>query len=431
MVLIKKKLRTVVAALALGALVASPAAGAEPAPAVTTGPVFNDPTGDTAAELRILRHLVQLVDGAEPQSTIRVSLYLYQSQWMTDRLAAAHKRGVTVQVVVDHDSASTALENLKGQLASPGGTDSWVRTCKRSEACLAKDPGTTAADPDGTYDNVNHNKFFLFSRTKGTGTVPVDDVVVQSSGNLTASDVTSWWNDAMTVAGNKELFDAYTKYFDDQAAAAAGQRPQVDDYPYDVQAGKAKVYFFPRADTDVIVNILKTVAPAGTENPCGGNTPRSATSPGFGTSDGRTRIRIAQGHITRPEVAEQLWALADAGCHVDIVYRKLDNWPLSQTARTRVADWLTRPTAKGRIVLHQLHNDERGGTGSHTKYLLIEGTYHGGVNKKIVFTGSHTYTLTALRYNDETLLKYEDPAVFDAYLANFEAQRAAAESEGL
>lgn len=98
----------------------------------------------------------------------------------------------------------------------------------------------------------------------------------------------------------------------------------------------------------------------------------------------------------------------------------------------QVANWLTRPvTGKGRITLHQLDNDGRGGTDSHTKYLLIEGTYYGGVNKKIVFTGSHTYTTTALRYNDETLLKYEDGSVFDAYVRNFEAQRTASLSEGL
>lgn len=97
----------------------------------------------------------------------------------------------------------------------------------------------------------------------------------------------------------------------------------------------------------------------------------------------------------------------------------------------QVANWLTRPvTGKGCITLHQLDNDKRGGSDSHTKYLLVEGTYYGGVNKKIVFTGSHTYTTTALRYNDETLLKYEDATVFDAYVKNFEAQRAAA-IEGL
>ncbi|MGW0468368.1 phospholipase D-like domain-containing protein [Streptomyces sp. NPDC003027] len=420
----RRSFKTLAASLALGGLLAAtPAASAEPVVAVTTGPVFNDPSGDVTAEGRILSHLGRLVDGAEPGSSIRMSLYLYGSQWLTDRLLAAHARGVTVQVVLDHDTAGyPAVGNLRNGLS--GG--SWVRICKAEEACLAKDPGTTSTDPDGWYANVNHNKYFLFSRTKGNGTVPVDNVVVQSSGNLIEQDRTKLWNDAMTVAGNKELFDAYTAYFADQAGAAAGERPQVDDYPQTTQAGQAKVYFFPRSTTDVVVDVLRTVAqPVGTAAACHGN------APGVGTSDGRTRIRIAQGHITRPEVAEQLWMLADAGCHVEIVYRKLDNWPVdTQKFPLRVADWLARPTAKGRITLHQLHNDERGGTGTHTKYLLIEGTYLGGANKKIVFTGSHTYTVTALKVNDEAMLKYEDAAVFDAYARNFEAQRAAAVAEG-
>ncbi|MFE0647408.1 phospholipase D-like domain-containing protein [Streptomyces sp. NPDC059534] len=429
MISIKSKFRTGVTALAVGAaLTIAPSASAEPVLAVTTGAVFNDPSStDAAARGRILFHLADLVDGAEPGSSVRISLYLFQSQYLADKLGAAHRRGVTVQVVLDHDSKSTGADSLASQLAAPGAADSWVRSCRNQEACLALDPGTTATDPDGWYDNVNHNKFFLFSRTRGKGTVPVDNVVVQSSGNLTGQDF-GWWNDALTVAGNRELSDAYTTYFTAQAAAAAGQAPQVADYG-DTQAGKAKVYFFPKSGSDTVVNILKTVAPAGTANPCQGN------GPGFGTSDGRTRIRIAQGHITRPEVARQLWELAQAGCHVEIVYRSLDNWSADGQPMSQVANWLTRPvTGKGRVVLHQLDNDGRGGTDSHTKYLLIEGTYLGGVDKKIVFTGSHTYTVTALKYNDEALLKYEDnqdTSVFDAYVRNFEAQRAAALSEGL
>ncbi|MER5962656.1 phospholipase D-like domain-containing protein [Streptomyces sp. NPDC002057] len=428
---IKNRFRTAATALAVGAsLLVAPSASAEPVLAVTTGAVFNEPSSpDTAARNRILSHLAGLVDGAEPGSSIRISLYLFQSQYLADKLGAAHRRGVTVQVVLDHDSRSAGADSLRTQLAAAGAADSWVRSCKNMEACLALDPGTTAADPDGWYDNVNHNKFFLFSRTKGKGTVAVDDVVVQSSGNLTGQDLNSWWNDALTVADNKELFDAYGSYFTDQAAAAIGQTPQVADYAHDTQAGRAKVYFFPRSASDTVVNILRTVAPTGTTHPCAGN------GPGFGTSDGRTRIRVAQGHITRTDVARQLWELAEAGCHVEIVYRSLDNWPTDGVPASQVANWLTRPTTgKGRIVLHQLDNDARGGTDSHTKYLLIEGTYLNGVDKRIVFTGSHTYTLTALRYNDEALLKYEDnqdPTVFDAYVRNFEAQRTAAQTEGL
>ncbi|MEU7117153.1 phospholipase D-like domain-containing protein [Streptomyces zaomyceticus] len=424
MISIKNKFRTTVTALAVGAsLLVAPSASAEPVLAVTTGPVFNDPNStDAAARGRILSHLAGLVDGAEAGSSIRISLYLFQSVYLANKLGDAHKRGVTVQVVVDADSRSTGLETLKTRLADPaGGPGSWVRTCKPEEACLALDPGTTAADPNGTYDNVNHNKFFLFSRTKGKGDVAVDDVVVQNSGNLTSQDTDDWWNDALTVVGNTELFTAYRGYFDDLAAAAAGQLPQVAEYAHDTQAGKAKVYFFPRSGSDTVVNILGTVARVGTPDSCAGN------SPGVGTADGRTRIRIAQGHITRTEVARKLWELAEAGCDIEIVYRSLDNWTADDQPLGQVANWLTRPvTGKGRITLHQLDNDKRGGSDSHTKYLLVEGTYYGGVNKKIVFTGSHTYTTTALRYNDETLLKYEDATVFDAYVQNFEAQRAAA-----
>ncbi|MFF3836694.1 phosphatidylserine/phosphatidylglycerophosphate/cardiolipin synthase family protein [Streptomyces sp. NPDC001930] len=424
MISIKNKLRTSVTVLAVGAsLLVAPSASAEPVLAVTTGAVFNDPNStDAAARGRILSHLAGLVDGAEAGSSIRISLYLFHSVYLANKLGDAHKRGVTVQVVVDADSKSTGLETLKTRLADPAGSPgSWVRTCKPEEACLALDPGTTAADPNGTYDNVNHNKFFLFSRTKGKGDVFVDDVVVQGSGNLTSQDTDDWWNDALTVVGNTELFDAYTRYFDDQAAAAVGQTPQVADYAHDTQAGPAKVYFFPRSSTDTVVNILATVAPVGTPDSCTGN------SPGVGTADGRTKIRIAQGHITRTEVARKLWELANAGCDIEIVYRSLDNWTADDQPMGQVANWLTRPvTGKGRITLHQLDNDKRGGSDSHTKYLLVEGTYYGGVNKKIVFTGSHTYTTTALKYNDEALLKYEDATVFDAYVKNFEAQRAAA-----
>ena len=429
MTTIKNKFRTAVTALAVGAaLTIAPSASAEPVLAVTTGPVFNDPNStDAAARGRILFHLADLVDGAEAGSTVRISLYLFQSVYLANKLGDAHKRGVTVQVVVDDDSRSTGLDTLKTRLADPTGSpDSWVRGCKEQEACLALDPGTTETAPKGTYDNVNHNKFFLFSRTKGKGDTFADNVVVQSSGNLTGQDVDDWWNDALTVADNAVLFDAYTQYFNDQAAAAVGQTPQVADYAHDTQAGKAKVYFFPRATIDPVVNILATVAPVATADSCGGN------SPGYGTTDGRTRIRIAQGHITRTDVAKKLWELANAGCQIEIVYRSLDNWSTDDKPMGQVANWLTKPvTGKGRITLHQLDNDRRGGSDSHTKYLLIEGTYYGGANKKIVFTGSHTYTQTALRYNDETLLKYEDAAVFDAYVQNFEAQRTAALSEGL
>ncbi|MGW1763803.1 phospholipase D-like domain-containing protein [Streptomyces sp. NPDC002073] len=437
----KKKL---LPALLVGAAlaVAAPSASAEPTTYVSTGPVFNDPKDPGGVKQRaILSHLGRLVGGATEGSTIRISLYAFGSSWLADQLVAAHQRNVSVQVLVDDDSVNAAWMGSSGKLvqskletafakAPAAGQQfgtSWFKKCAAGQACLAKGTG-----------GVNHNKFFLFSRTTGSGTpttgVPVDDVVVQSSGNLTATDSNELWNDAMTVVGNSALHAGYVSYFD--RLSAASQTGPTDplrtaDLDQDVQAGPAKAYFFPRTPEDVIVNILTTVAtPVTPTTPvCHGNTP------GHGTADGRTVIRIANGHVSRPAVARKLWELADAGCFIDVVYGKLSDYEATGEHR-ETAYWLTRSTALGRITLHRLNNNDHkdplsgaAGTASHTKYLLVEGAYKGLKDQKITFTGSHTFTGLALTANDETLLKYEDAAVHDAYRDNFRAQRAAAAAE--
>ncbi|PRH81005.1 hypothetical protein C6N75_01000 [Streptomyces solincola] len=438
--------RLLTALLVGGLLLAgAPAASAEPETYVTTGPVFNRPGGTTAEQGAILSHLGRLVNGAPSGSTIRVSLYAFGSDWLAQQLAAAHRRNVSVQVLVDDHTVTAAWMGGAGQkvrttlqsaFAETPPADrtygtSWFRVCAAGRSCLAKAAG-----------GVNHNKFLLFTRTTGSGSptkgVMVDDVVVQSSGNLTTWDRAEGWNDAMTVTGNAALHTGYLRYFDLMAASQAEPDGSLRtaDLAVDVEAGPAKGYFFPRSSTDVAENILSMVQTP-VKNPdgapadvCHGNTP------GHGTADGRTVIRIANGHISRPAVAHKLWELADAGCYVDVVYGKLADYEAPGTHR-ETAYWLTRTTAKGRISLHRLANDgltdpaapAAVGTTSHTKYLLIEGSYKGVKDQKLVFTGSHTYTGMALTANDEALLKYDSPQVHDAYLANFRDQRAAALAE--
>ncbi|MET9105374.1 phospholipase D-like domain-containing protein [Streptomyces zhihengii] len=421
---------------------AAPSASAVPTTFVTTGPVFNNPQDpDGTGQKAILGHVGRLIGGAPSGSSIRISLYAFGSDWIAGLLADAHRRNVDVQVLVDHTSVETdgwmgssgasVMNKLTAAFAEvpPPGTTygtSWFRVCAADQPCLAE---------SGV--GVNHNKFFLFSRTTGSGSpangVPVDNVVVQSSGNLTASDLSVLWNDAMTVAGNEALHAGYTRYFDRMAAsqARADGSLRATDLSMDTQAGAAKAYFFPRATTDVIVNILSTVDnPVGSAATCHGNTP------GHGTADGRTVIRIANGHISRPAVARKLWELADAGCYIDIVYAKLSDYEALGEHR-ETAYWLTRSTRAGRISLHRLNNSgledpvsgQATGTSSHTKYLLVEGSYNGLKDQKIVFTGSHTFTGLALTDNDEALLKYVDAKVHDTYAENFRAQRSASVAE--
>ncbi|MFJ5230475.1 phospholipase D-like domain-containing protein [Kitasatospora sp. NPDC088391] len=405
--------------LAVTAAPGGAVAAAAPAPLVTTGPVFNDPT-DPAKQDAIFGQLSRLIDGAVPGSTVMTSQWAMNSDWLAGRLSAAHLRGVNVQVLLDHTSVDTAAGaqsygKLAAGLAQPSTATSWVRVCPLHEACLAKDP-----NPADAYYSNNHNKFWLFSSTTGssTGTVPVDDVVVQTSANQTLWDRQSAWNDAMTVAGNAELFNDYAGYFAALSAAQRDRGLQVADYPVAYQAGPAQVSFFPRAATDPVIDVLNAVAaPVNGRPACFGN------SPGYGTTDGRTVVRVAMHQISRVEVAEKLWELDDAGCYVDVVYRTLD------TNGSDVLKQLTRPTRYGGITLHKLDDDAAGRTATHSKYLLVEGGYQGLPNRKIVWTGSHTYTYMALSANDEALLKYDDPAVHDAYRSNFWAQRAAADAQ--
>ncbi|MFB9393048.1 phosphatidylserine/phosphatidylglycerophosphate/cardiolipin synthase family protein [Streptomyces coeruleoprunus] len=446
-----------IATAALAAGIPAPLASAEtvPAPAVTTGAVFNDPTStDPAQRNAIFDHLAALIDGAVPGSDIKISLYIfmavatteqqYSSVPLAQRLVAAHQRGVNVQVLLDNaqvrlDAESAGkwntsyVELLKLADKRPDGTNgnSWVRVCRKDQACLAARPAAWNVEPYLSYHGVNHNKFFLFSRTTGRGTVPVDNVVVQSSGNLSTDDRKSFWNDALTVAGNAELYKGYDAYFTKQVEAEADPTKRLTDVLMDKQAGRAKAYFFPRQTSgpggepdDVILNILNTV-----DNPVPGHPICHGNSPGTGLN-GRTVIRIAQGGITRPEVAKKLYELDKAGCYVDLVYGYADSESLSSLQKAE-------PPYYG-VTLHKLHSTEGVGTTTHTKYMIIEGAYKGIPDQKIVFTGSHTYTKSALIGNDEALLKWDDstvgttphtPTVFEAYRENFRTQRAAADAQ--
>ncbi|MFF8831876.1 phospholipase D-like domain-containing protein [Streptomyces sp. NPDC015131] len=450
-----RRLATTTAAVLtlLGASAPLPALAADdgtPAPragaaAMQTGAVWNDPT-DTAKQYAIRDHLVALVDGATPGSDIKISAYVLggsnepggTTHKLRDSLVAAHERGVNVQLILDSESSrywesKNVFTHLAAALAEPTGkgNDSWLRMCPftprnpadpndqdiDSQACLAKDPNET-----DDWGGVNHNKFYLFSETTGTGTVPVKDVVVQTSANMTTWDAKYAWNDALRVVGNQTLYRAYQGYFELQAAAQADRTKVMSDVRLDTQAGRAKAYFFPRSE-DVIVNILKTV-----DNPVPGQTgPCRGNSAGYGTKGGHTVVRVAIHGVTRNEVAQALAALDTAGCYVDVVYRTMSDE--------------ARATLEGSgVTLHQLNSDTWSDTltSTHSKYALVEGTYNGKADQKIVFTGSHPYTKSALTTNDEALLKWDDsaagdvphtPSVYDSYRYNFWAQRAAADAQ--
>lgn len=366
--------RSTVAALAVGAVTvagvvtglsaAVPAYAEAPGDFVpTTGAVFNDPGGTESEQYAIRDHVKNLVDSTETGETITMSLYNVtdHERGFADSLIAAADRGVNVRVVLesknaDTGSATAIVEHLGTDKSQP----SWAVVC--SSGC------------HGT--NINHNKFYLFSNVGGQS-----DVVVQSSANLTISNSTKFWNNAVTVVGNAELYQGYARYFDDLS------RDETDSSYYRTfKAGFVKGYHFPRSGSgDTVVNTLGNVA--------------------CGSGDDTARIRVGMWYFGRTPVARELARLGAAGCTIEIVYTRMQPDPESVLRSAENVTMKQLPEGEGDII--------------HSKYYLIDGSY-AGVDRKVVFTGSPNFSDRALRVNDETLLRIYDADIHEQYVANFD-----------
>ncbi|MFE9886466.1 phospholipase D-like domain-containing protein [Streptomyces scopuliridis] len=377
-------------------------AGAAAAP-VTTGAIFNDPAGTPAQRDRIRDHVISLVDGSAAGSSITLSLYTFTDDSVRRALIAAKERGVAVRAILDHKSHETVTaggeyENLAAGLGTDRARPSWVMSCPPTRSCVGNRTIGSRA--------INHNKFFLFSRTGG-----VEKVVVQTSANMTGTQRTDLFNNAVTIA-DPGLYDNYAAYFSDQLTYGASGAGLATYYrtPSSATDPAYKTYFFPRRETsgtdyrkdpatDTVKLLLDKVACSSTRH---------------------SEVRMAANLFYRDQIASKLVAMKNAGC---LVYLAGDGNPngggvgvpsLGKTVTSivsgkltqRVECWEDPPTSGAPKI------------GLHSKYVLVKGTYDGVANKKIVWTGSHNYSWQALRSNDETLLKIDNAAIHDQYEAD-------------
>ncbi|MET9518268.1 phospholipase D-like domain-containing protein [Streptomyces sp. NPDC002994] len=390
----------------LGLVVALMSVVAVPTPAaavtVTTGTIFNDPSGTVADQDRIRDYLVSLIDGAPAGSSIRVSMYTFTDNPVREALVAANGRGVSVQVILDHKSSETVTEhgeyeNLVAWLGTDRTKPSWVLDCGKDRGCI----GTRVLGASDTA--INHNKFFTFSHTGGA-----DNVVVQTSANMSGIQRTNLFNNAVTIV-DKGLYDIYQEYFADHVTHAAG--PGLSHYyktPISTTNPAYKAYFFPRKETsgttyktdpstDTIKLILDNVdCAAGSE------------------------VRIAANLFYRDHIATKMVQMVDAGCSVILAHDADPNGggPGVNSMGKTVEDILYGQLTQRVQCWENPPAGRTGNIGQHSKYLIVNGKYDGVAGKKIVWTGSHNYSWQALRQNDETLLKIDNAALYDQYKAN-------------
>ncbi|MGW2473446.1 phospholipase D-like domain-containing protein [Streptomyces sp. NPDC001665] len=374
--------------------------GATPLAVQQSGPIFNNPLGSAAEQNAIRTKILEYVGSSPAGSSIKVALYHLWDSGVAQALVDAHERGVGVRMVLDESTVSSRTSDpsyglLRDALGTDSSQNSFVTLCPEGKSCLGRPEFGTS---------INHNKFWLFSQVDGAS-----DVVLQTSSNMSPSAYSAFWNDAYVVAYNSGIYQAYSGYF----SALVGQ--DWENWRYTSSSWSPyKAYFFPYYpgtgnSKDTIWNTLDNVTCTYTQD--------GATK--------HTKVRVAMFKFTRQGVADKLVELKKAGCSVELVYTSTDSKDATGTAGT----WETLHSASGfsPVCYYDDHDNDPATAARivHSKYLLIDGKYDGSVNK-VLWTGSHNYSGPALRENDEALLKVDDSAAHDAYVANFNAVKAAA-----
>ncbi|MFJ6793461.1 phospholipase D-like domain-containing protein [Streptomyces sp. NPDC091268] len=415
-------------------------AGLPAAAPVALEATFNDPAKTAARpagvspsawgdQNAVRDQLIDLVRRAEKGSLVRGSVYLFTDDEVRKALVA--RRGeLRIQLLLDGDAVAsevwktepdgtrnavpTGSEYTKlseelgkveyGQSVDADTAGSFVAACPTSRGCV----GNRVLEPAGGSGEgesaINHNKFFLFEKVGTTS-----NVVFQSSANLTANHRVGMYNNAVTIpdAGLYEEYSRYWKQLLDQGTHGAG----MPDTYTSKDVGAYKTYFFPRIEADKDVTPGSPVDP---RNDPGTDTVVSLLKNVDCKAVPASRVRVGMYAFTRSQVADKLREMQGAGCEVQVVVNG-DPGNVGGAVKNTL-------TSAGLTTLRVCEGTGAGAgaLGIHSKYLLIEGTYLGTGGRKLVFTGSHNYTYPNLRSQDETLLKIENPAVYEKFRENFD-----------
>lgn len=374
-------------AIAVHMLSASTVSAAGYSPA--QGPLFNNPTGSTAQQAAITDELERMIVASPKGAVIRIATFSLTLQSFSDKLVAAHQRGVYVRILMDDHAVTPQWRQLEAVLGADSSALSYARLCRGG--CMTQTEGSAL-----------HAKLYMFS-TAGSA----KRVAVVSSSNPTRSQQVNGWNNAYVSIGNDTMYKAYISYFN---AMVAGSNGNLDsNYYWSQLGGQEKAYFSPRRDagaaSDTILSVL-------------GNISCSGAASGYG-SNGKTTIKVDMHFWTgnRMTIAKKLWQLDNSGCVVQVVYHN------ANTNKNVLAE-LSK--AGGRYGGPSLLDSERDSNGdgkadvwTHNKTVLISGVYVGNVRAKVVFAGSHNFTHAALYQNNDILLRLTDDSVYDAYANNF------------
>jgi phosphatidylserine/phosphatidylglycerophosphate/cardiolipin synthase-like enzyme len=347
-------------------------ASVELAPTSPGYPLFNDPTGPTGQQYALVAHVDRMVDGAGRGSTVRLAAYSFALPGVANHLAAAHRRGVNVQMVVDdHARGWPSVRRLTRALGTNVHRHSFVRVCHG--ACRGG-PGN------------QHAKFMTLSDSRGQ-----KNVVLVGSMNYTGYSAEQQWNDLYTVSDA----DVYSQFVHDFQLMTLDRRQGRVVFPDAGRGLDLQVAPLPgwAPSNDPIVTRLSQVRCDGAAFDVG--------------KDGHTVIRIelhAWNGSRGMLLARRVAGLARSGCDIKVLYGVGMGPHIAPILRA--AGVPTRSSAYA-------------GRHTHEKLMILSGRFGDLANANYVWTGSQNWSNRSL-VNDEVTLRIAGADNVKAYLADFD-----------
>ena len=378
------------------------------------GPRFNNPYGSRSSRRSLLTHVIKSIDSvpgyrlpagidpatgkrvacptnpAEYPNTIRIALYSIADQSFVDSLIDAHKRCISVKLLMNshlNSDNSPAWRRLVNGLGTRGGNfvnkRSYAYRC--SNGCI----GST----------VLHTKFYLFSEAG-----KVRNVMMTGSSNMTSNAVRVQWNDLFTVDNEQPLYDTYMNIWNRMTPDRRGNGPFV------FQSGEYTSTFYPMRqatrNNDKTLDALNTIH-------CTGAT-------GGAGFKGRTVVYIVMHawHGNRGlYLAKRVRQLYDSGCYVRILYSFMGHGTYSLLTRNTGSRMIARrvlfPGPSGLVAAKY----------SHMKMFAASGRVGSDSSAHVTWTGSNNWADRSIKA-DEVTIRIPSTSVYNAYVDHWNFMRA-------
>lgn len=354
------------------------------------GPAFNNPYGGPDQVRALIRKVNRTIDSVPRGGKIRIASWNVRSGNIVRALLRAHRRGVSVQVVMDKLNWNPNNPNIDAQRLAEG-LKAGNKKRSKERRSFVKRCRSSCRGPHG----IAHTKFFLFNKVKGVGRNGEEKiaryVTMYGSYNATELGATIQWNDLMTIKEDKPRYKVFEDVFDQMRRDKIVPQSYVA-YDDGVIANQFYPYLGEGAVGDPVMAALKSI-----------------TCTNAGTPNGRTKIRIAQTSIHGDRgirIARKLASMRRAGCDIKVAYA-MNGGQVTQILR-----------AAGIAQTHLAYDANLDGVYDrylHAKTMAVHGNIGGVPNSMVTWNGSANWTQVALA-SDEVLGTVRKVGVTRKYL---------------